>query len=251
MAEQQGLAHERQIAVEDRDTQRRAVPGHSDWLESPGSLDGVQVAFAFERQGQGCNARGPAAYQGRRHTGHAAAGRGCAKRGKELSSAGLQQFQIRREGVFLGGQGGVFRVELPCVDARQQRALERDSSVAPRGRLQVDEPLVPDVVTFGRERRLAHDDQHVIPDAQNTAQALGLEVFPQLRCPVQNLLRGHAPPVSVPLHFEVVPGALGEHACQIRVRELPPCGLPGKPELVIQQSGLELDEAGERRHHLS
>src|SRR6188474_3208121 len=139
-------------------------------------------------------------------------------------------------------------VELPSAHAGQERTWRCHAAVAVIRRIEIDESFVTNLVAIGRKARLANDELQLVLERGQIARDLCIKALSQRHRAVEYVLRWHAPGIRLDLQSLVVPPAVLTDALDILVGErLPRCVFVER-KLVVEQSGLQLNESRKSRH---
>ena len=77
-----------------------------------------------------------------------------------IGGTGRQQVEIRLEGLSPAREIPMGAVELPGSDSRQLRTRQGDPSIAVVLRVEIDQAIITDLVSVGREASLPDDENH-------------------------------------------------------------------------------------------
>ena len=208
VAQHQRVAHEFQVAVDDGDLQ---------WFRRCGNpgVDGGRFA-AEQRVVVDIEGRARCTTLARRAAAHLRVRLCCAVNGtahtvdrclhRQQAGAPLdQQLQIGIEGAVLVGQAAVLAVDLPGRHAGQHGAGQRHPAITGIGRVQVDQPVVADLVAIGRELRAADHQHDLVCQLRPQRVVLRIEAPPERHGRVEHRLFRHTPAIGVGLPRVVVP----------------------------------------------
>src|SRR5829696_5060528 len=173
------------------------------------------------------------------------------RRRQQLETRGgalLQQFLIRVERFSSFRQPPVVGVELPHTNAIQPQALEGDPAIPSIPGIEVGQAIAAGLEPIRSERRLSGDHHDRIRKGSETLFGLLVQPLAQALRLIQNLLRGHAPLVGSELQVEVMPPRSLPQQLLVLLRQLAPGLVAREVWCTVEQSGLELNEAGKAGH---